>query len=75
MGERDDWRDGPLPPDVKQYIKATRRASIEERENMLRFAPMLCRCSPWYDHDDPHPAQVDCVVHTTIMIDLKGGWL
>lgn len=75
MREAEDWRDMPLSPDVKRYIEATGRAHLEERRLMLRFAPMLCRCRPWYDWRDPGPPQEDCYVHTTVMFDRRGEWM
>lgn len=74
MADREGWDDVPLTPEVKRFIAATRRAHLEERQAMLRFAAMLCTCSPWYDWKNPEPAQLDCVVHTTIMFD-GGTWL
>lgn len=74
MSEQETWRGIPLTPDVKRFIDATRRAHMDERAMMLRFAPILCTCTPWYDYRNPEAAQVDCMVHTTIMFDEQGGW-
>ena len=76
MREHDeDWDKLPLSPDVRRYIDAATRYSLEERRLMLRFAPVLCRCRTWYDWRYPGPPQEDCVIHTTIMFDRKGDWL
>jgi len=75
MDDHESWRDLPMSPELKRFIDANRRASVEERQAMIRFAPMLCRCTPWYDHEDPGPPQSDCYVHTTIMFDMKGEWM
>lgn len=76
MSDRENWRDLTLlPPEVRRYIEASRQASMDERQMMIRFAPVLCRCIPWYDYEDPRPPQEDCLVHTTIMFDPKGEWL
>lgn len=74
MRDHDDWEDGPITPEIRRFIDATGRASMEERQAMVRFAPMLCRCAPWYDYQNPGPPQADCYVHTTLMFDMKGGW-
>ena len=71
----DLFEDMPLHPAVKRYIEASREASREERETMLRFAPMLCRCQRWYDWRDPAVPQEECYVHTTIMLTQTGEWL
>lgn len=70
----DEYERMPLHPAVKRYIEATRRAGREEREALLRFAPVLCRCHTWYDWRDPAPPQEDCYVHTTVMLS-ETGWL
>jgi len=75
MSEYESWRDMPISPEAKRFIEATRQASMDERQMMIRFASVLCRCVHWYDHEDPRPPQEDCVVHTTIMFDMKGDWL
>lgn len=74
MVEREDWRDLPLTPEIKRFIEASRRTHMDERQSLVRFAPMLCTCSPWYDWKNPEAPQLDCMVHTTIMFD-NGTWL
>ena len=75
MHHHDDLRDLPLSDEVKWFIDATRRNQERERESMLRFAAVLCTCRPWYDHRNPEPAQMDCLVHTTVLMDGDGGWM
>jgi hypothetical protein len=74
VDERDDWLDLPLSAEAKRFIEATRQASMTERETMMEFAAILCRCTPWYDYRNPRAPQESCVVHTTVMFDMKGGW-
>lgn len=74
MEEHDDWLDLPLRPEVKRLVDATRRAHLDERQLMLRFAPVLCTCTPWYNWRNPQAPQLDCMVHTTIMFDGDGEW-
>ena len=75
MDDYEDLHDVPLSADALRYIAATRRASLEERQSMIRFASVLCRCPAWYDFRDPQAPQERCVVHTTILFDMKGDWL
>lgn len=75
MTEHDDWRDLPMGPEVKRFIDATRSAHMAERESMIRFAPVLCTCTRWYNWRNPEPPQLECMVHTSIMFDAKGDWI
>jgi hypothetical protein len=60
---------------MRRYIEASNDQTTEERKMQVRFAAVLCQCSPWYDHEDPGPAQYGCLIHTTIMFDRHGEWL
>lgn len=71
----DDWQDLPLPPPLRRYIEATRQVSMDERRMMTEFAAVLCACRPWFDWRDPDPPQASCLVHTSIMFDMKGDWV
>lgn len=75
MSEHEDWFDLPLNPETRRFIDATRQAHLDERAMILRFAPVLCRCTRWYDHQNPRAPQEECMVHTTIMFGMKGDWL
>ena len=74
MNNHEDWHDMKLTGEVQRFIETTRRTHLDERRAMIRFAPILCTCKPWYNWRDPEPAQLDCVVHTTIVFD-QGEWL
>jgi hypothetical protein len=65
----------PLNADVRRYIKALNDYHLEERQQMVRFAPMICQCRPWFDWQYDGPPQADCTIHTTIMFDRDGDWL
>lgn len=75
MSEIEDWGDLPLSPDMHKYIEASAQQSLKERRTQIQFAAILCRCQPWYNHENPAPAQHACTVHTTIMFDKRGDWL
>ena len=75
MRESEDWDGMALSADVRRYVEASTQQSLDERRMQIRFAAVLCRCEPWYDHGDPAPAQYGCLVHTTIMFDRLGDWL
>ncbi len=64
----------PLSPEVRRFIQATRQTHLDERRALIRFAPLLCTCTRWYDWRHPEAPQVDCMVHTTIIYD-QGEWL
>lgn len=76
--ESQDWDDADmqhLSADLRRYIEATSAQSMAERQAQIRFAAILCRCRPWYEHDDRGPAQYGCAVHTTIVFDKSGKWI
>ena len=75
MREHPDWESMPLNPDMRQYVKAVHDYQVEERQTMVRFAPMLCQCQRWYDWRFPVAPQAECMIHTTIAFDSKGDWL
>jgi len=47
---------------------------IENRRQVVRFAAILCTCSPWHDRENPHPA-AGCMVHGNVMVTLDGETL
>lgn len=65
----------PLNPEVRAYAKAVGDYQMEERQTLIRFAPMLCRCQPWYNWRFPAAPQEECMIHTTVMFDRKGEWM
>lgn len=69
MREHDEWLDLPLSPELKRFAEASRQAHRDERQSMIRFAPVLCTCTRWYDWRSPQAPQLDCMVHTTVMFD------
>jgi hypothetical protein len=73
--EHPDWESMPLNPDMRTYVKAVHDYQMEERQTMVRFAPMLCQCQRWYDWRFPVAPQAECMIHTTIAFDSKGDWL
>ena len=75
MLEHEDWESMPLNPDVRKYAKAVHDYQMEERETMLRFAPMLCRCQLWYDWRSPAAPQEECMIHTTVAFGRNGELL
>jgi hypothetical protein len=68
-----------MPAEIAEMMEQRRRvlaamenAEIEERRRILRFSWLLCRCRPWPDRSTAEPPQAGCVVHGSIMIDVKG---
>lgn len=68
-----------LPPDIQAAIEAAQaadahahRTQVDNRKAMLRFAAILCRCTPWHDRAEVSPPQAGCPVHGTVMVTLDG---
>lgn len=45
---------------------------VTQRQNMLAFAAIICRCRPWFSWDEQAPAAAGCPVHGNIMVTLDG---
>jgi hypothetical protein len=61
---------------VNNWKRRMAEYQLEERRTVLRFAPVLCRCTRWYDHQYPQAPQQECALHSSIALNpFTGGWL
>jgi hypothetical protein len=71
-----------LPPHIKaaieaqqaraeEFSKAAGKTMEENRRRQVRWASVLCNCSPWYRRDDPIPHD-GCLVHGGFWISDDG---
>lgn len=53
---------------------AVRAHSLEEamRAEMLRWGPLLCSCSRWWQGQGGHLGQDECLIHGSVMLTMDG---
>ena len=71
----EDYEGLPFHSDIERYFEAVQRLQRDERANLVRYAPVLCSCTRWYDWRAPGAPQEGCYVHTTVAFSPSGEWM
>lgn len=54
------------------FDRAAAAAEQHHREQLIRFAAVTCGCPPWWAWRDGVPPQMECRLHSTVMVTPDG---